>query len=105
LNRLKKLRVGYQILWKKDKKRETWLTKELKKLKPKQMKEYIKEDGYFFKDKTKMKKLSQQHSRILNAIRSRSQEKARERTLEHLDYVDSEVRTFNGSTASARSSE
>jgi len=49
-----------------------------------------------FTDKTKMKKLSQQHSRILNAIKSRSQEKARERTLEHLDYVDSEVRTFNG---------
>jgi len=54
IHRLKKLKVGYQILWKKDKKRETWLTKELKKLKPKQMKEYIKENGYFFKDKTKI---------------------------------------------------
>jgi len=53
IHRLKKLRVGYQIFWKKDKKRETWLTKELKKLKPKQMKEYIKEDGYFLKDKSK----------------------------------------------------
>ncbi|MBU0471593.1 MAG: transposase [Nanoarchaeota archaeon] len=53
IHRLKKLHVGYQILWKKDKKRETWLTKELKKLKPKQMKEYIKEDGYFLKDKSK----------------------------------------------------
>ncbi len=51
--RLKTLRVNYQILWKKDKKRETWLTKELKKLKPKQMKEFIKEDGYFHKNKTK----------------------------------------------------
>lgn len=53
IHRLKKLRVGYQIFWKKDKKRETWLTKELKKLKPRQMKEYIKENGYFFKNKTK----------------------------------------------------
>jgi GntR family transcriptional regulator, transcriptional repressor for pyruvate dehydrogenase complex len=50
-----------------------------------------------FTDKTKMKKLFQQHSRILNAIKNRSPEKARERTLEHLDYVDSEVRTLNGS--------
>ena len=53
IDRLKKLRVGYQILWKKDKKRETWLTKELKKLKPRQMKEYIKNNGYFHKNKTK----------------------------------------------------
>ena len=51
--RLKKLRVKYQILWKKDKKRETWLTKELSKLSPKEMKIYIKEDGYFHKNKTK----------------------------------------------------
>jgi GntR family transcriptional repressor for pyruvate dehydrogenase complex len=50
-----------------------------------------------FTDKTKMKKLFQQHSRILNAIKNHSPEKARERTLEHLDYVDSEVKTFNGS--------
>jgi len=53
IHRLKKLRVGYQIFWKKDKKRETWLTKELKRLKPRQMKEYIKEDGYFLKNKSK----------------------------------------------------
>jgi len=51
--RLKKLRVGYEILWKKDKKRETWFTKELGKLRPKEMKIYIKEDGYFCKNKTK----------------------------------------------------
>jgi len=50
-----------------------------------------------FTDKTKMKKLFQQHSRIVNAIKNRSPEKARERTLEHLDYVDSEVKAFNGS--------
>lgn len=53
IDRLKKIKVGYQILWKKDKKRETWLTKELKKLKPRQMKEYIKEDGCFHRNKTK----------------------------------------------------
>ena len=53
IHRLKKIRVGYQILWKKDKKRETWLTKELKKLKPRQMKEYLKENGYFLKNKSK----------------------------------------------------
>lgn len=53
IHRLKNLHVSYQILWKKDKKRETWLTKELKKLKPRQMKEYIKENGYFLKDKNK----------------------------------------------------
>ena len=53
IDRLKKLKVGYQILWKKDKERETWLTKELGKLRPKEMKIYIKEDGYFCKNKTK----------------------------------------------------
>ena len=51
--RLKILKVGFQILWRKDTKKETWLTKELRKLKPKQMKEYIKDDGYFCKNKTK----------------------------------------------------
>jgi len=51
--RLKKLKVNYQILWRKDKKKETWLTKELSKLSPKEMKIYIKEDGYFHKNKTK----------------------------------------------------
>lgn len=53
IDRLKKLKAGYQIFWKKDKKRETWLTKELKKLKPGQMKEYLKEDSYFLKHKSK----------------------------------------------------
>jgi putative transposase len=51
--RLKALRVNYQILWKKDTKRETWLTKELKELKLREMEEVIKEDGYFHKNKTK----------------------------------------------------
>ena len=53
IHRLKRLRVVYQIFWKKDTKRETWLTKELSKLHPKEMKIYIKEDGYFHKNKTK----------------------------------------------------
>lgn len=57
-----------------------------------------------FTDKTKMKKLFMQHSRILSAIKNRSPDKARERTLEHLDYVDSEVKTLNGSTGSPRAS-
>jgi len=37
-----------------------------------------------------------QHYRIFTAIKNHSPEKARDRTLEHLDYVDSEVKTFNG---------
>lgn len=49
-----------------------------------------------FTDKPKMRKLFQQHSRIVSAIKSRSCEKARERALEHLDYVDAEVRILNG---------
>ena len=53
IHSLKKLRVGYQIFWRKSKKRETWLTKELKKLKPREMKEHIKEDGHFHRNKTK----------------------------------------------------
>jgi GntR family transcriptional repressor for pyruvate dehydrogenase complex len=49
-----------------------------------------------FTDRVKMKKLFQQHHLILNAIKHHSPEKAKERTLEHLDYVDSEVKTLNG---------
>jgi GntR family transcriptional repressor for pyruvate dehydrogenase complex len=44
-------------------------------------------------DQGKMKKFYQQHYRIFNAIRGHSPEKARERTLEHLDYVDSVIKT------------
>jgi GntR family transcriptional repressor for pyruvate dehydrogenase complex len=57
-----------------------------------------------FTDKVKMKKLFQQHDRILNAIKNHSPEKARERTLEHLDYVDSEVKTMNGATKKTEAS-
>jgi GntR family transcriptional repressor for pyruvate dehydrogenase complex len=49
-----------------------------------------------FTDKRKMNKLFRQHFGILSAIKNHSPEKARERTLEHLDYVDSELRLFTG---------
>jgi GntR family transcriptional repressor for pyruvate dehydrogenase complex len=47
-----------------------------------------------FTDRAKVKKLLQQHYRIFTAIKNHSAEKARDRTLEHLDYVDSEVKAF-----------
>ena len=50
-----------------------------------------------FTERVKVKKLLNQHYRILTAIKNHSPEKARDRTLEHLDYVDSEVKIFNGS--------
>ena len=49
-----------------------------------------------FKDRTKVKKLLDQHYRIFNAIKSHSPDKARERTLEHLDYVESVVKASTG---------
>jgi DNA-binding FadR family transcriptional regulator len=50
-----------------------------------------------FTERVKVKKLLNQHHRIFTAIKNHAPEKARDRTLEHLDYVDSEVKTFNGS--------
>jgi GntR family transcriptional repressor for pyruvate dehydrogenase complex len=47
-----------------------------------------------FTDRGKVKKLFHQHYRIFNAIKSHSPDKARERTLEHLNYVESEVKAF-----------
>lgn len=46
-----------------------------------------------FKDRTKVKKLLDHHYRIFSAIKSHSPDKARERTIEHLDYVEAEVKT------------
>ena len=46
-----------------------------------------------FKDRAKVKKLLDHHQRIFNAIKNHSPDKARERILEHLNYVESEVRT------------
>jgi DNA-binding GntR family transcriptional regulator len=45
-----------------------------------------------FKDRAKVKKLLDHHYRIFSAIKNHSPEKARERTLEHLNYVESEVK-------------
>jgi len=49
-----------------------------------------------FKDRTKVKKLIDQHYRIFSAIKNHSPDKARERTLEHLNYVESEVKASTG---------
>jgi GntR family transcriptional repressor for pyruvate dehydrogenase complex len=45
-----------------------------------------------FKDRAKVKKLLDHHQRIFNAIKNHFPDKARERTLEHLNYVESEVK-------------
>jgi GntR family transcriptional repressor for pyruvate dehydrogenase complex len=45
-----------------------------------------------FRDRSKVKKLLGHHYRIFSAIKNHSSEKARERTLEHLNYVESEVK-------------
>ncbi|MGQ9509934.1 MAG: FadR/GntR family transcriptional regulator, partial [Thermodesulfobacteriota bacterium] len=50
--------------------------------------------GKVFRDRAKVKRLIEQHERIFNAIKNHSPEKARERTLEHLNYVESEVKTY-----------
>jgi GntR family transcriptional regulator, transcriptional repressor for pyruvate dehydrogenase complex len=49
-----------------------------------------------FKDRSRVKKLLDHHYRIFSAIKSHAPDKARERTLEHLNYVDSEVRASTG---------
>jgi GntR family transcriptional repressor for pyruvate dehydrogenase complex len=47
-----------------------------------------------FTERGKVKKLLYQHHRIFNAIKNHSPDKARERILEHLNYVESEVKAF-----------
>jgi len=49
-----------------------------------------------FRDRAKVKKLIDQHHRIFSAIKNHSPDKARERTLEHLNYVESEVKASTG---------
>jgi GntR family transcriptional repressor for pyruvate dehydrogenase complex len=49
-----------------------------------------------FKDRVKVKKLLDHHQRIFKAIKNHSPDRARERTLEHLNYVESEVRASAG---------
>lgn len=52
--------------------------------------------GRVFRDRAKIKKLLDQHYRIFNAIKNHSPDKAKERTLEHLNYVESEVKKATG---------
>jgi len=52
--------------------------------------------GRVFRDRAKIKKLLDQHYKIFNAIKNHSPDKARERTLEHLNYVESEVKKATG---------
>jgi len=52
--------------------------------------------GRVFRDRVKIKKLLDQHYRIFNAIKNHSPDKAREKTLEHLNYVESEVKKATG---------
>lgn len=54
-----------------------------------------------FTDQEKIKKLLHQHYRIFNAIKNHSPDKARERTLEHLNYVESEVKAYRNQKRSA----
>ncbi len=54
-----------------------------------------------FRDRGKAKKLFQQHYRIFSAIKSRSPKKARERMLEHLNYVESEVKALRDQEGSS----
>jgi DNA-binding FadR family transcriptional regulator len=47
-----------------------------------------------FTDRVKINKLLEQHHQIFNAIKNHSPDKARERILNHLNYVESEVKAF-----------
>jgi GntR family transcriptional repressor for pyruvate dehydrogenase complex len=49
-----------------------------------------------FKDRSRVKKLFDQHHRMFIAIKNHSPDKARERTLEHLNYVELEVKKSTG---------
>jgi GntR family transcriptional repressor for pyruvate dehydrogenase complex len=49
-----------------------------------------------FKDRAKVKKLLDQHYKIFVAIKNHSPDKARERILEHLNYVELEVKASAG---------
>jgi GntR family transcriptional repressor for pyruvate dehydrogenase complex len=57
-----------------------------------------------FKDQGKAERLFQQHCRIFKAIKNRAPDKARERILEHLNYVESEVKALREEEASSGSS-
>jgi len=50
-----------------------------------------------FKGRSKVKKLLDHHNRMFSAIKNHSPDKARERTLEHLNYVELEVKASKDS--------
>jgi len=50
-----------------------------------------------FRDRSKVKKLLDHHHRMFSAIKNHSPDKARERTLEHLNYVELEVKASKDS--------
>jgi DNA-binding FadR family transcriptional regulator len=56
-----------------------------------------------FRDQGKAEKLFQQHYRIFKAIKNRAPDKARERILEHLNYIESEVKALREEEASSGS--
>lgn len=58
-----------------------------------------------FTDQDKVKKLFQQHYQIFNAIKNHSPEKARERILKHLDYVESELKISAGQKGPRKTTE
>jgi GntR family transcriptional repressor for pyruvate dehydrogenase complex len=49
-----------------------------------------------FKDRAQVKKLLDHHYQIFSAIKNHSPDKAREKTLEHLNYVETEVKASTG---------
>lgn len=49
-----------------------------------------------FISRDQVKKLMNHHQQIFNAIKGRSPEKARQKTLDHLNYVESEVKKSTG---------
>ncbi len=54
-----------------------------------------------FRDRVKVKKLLQHHYRIFSAIKNHSPDKARQRTLDHLNYVESEIKAFKNQARSS----
>jgi len=55
-----------------------------------------------FTDPKKLQKLLEQHGSICSAVRGHAPDKAREQTMEHLNYVESEVRGSTSQTGEAR---
>ncbi|MDI7261401.1 MAG: FadR/GntR family transcriptional regulator [Thermodesulfobacteriota bacterium] len=59
--------------------------------------DYLRESvAKIFTDPKKVEKLYQQHYQIFSAVKNHSPDKAKERTFEHLNYVESEVKAIMG---------